>query len=278
LDAPAAPDTTVGTETLLSVRGLHTHIDVPGGVLRVLDGVDIDVGMARTVCIVGESGCGKSMTARSILRLVPPPLRMAGGRIMLRGRDGTVTDLAALDPYGQEMRAIRGRDIGMIFQEPMTALSPVHTIGNQMAEAITLHEKATRRQVRERSIEMLHRVGLPRPAERLDAYSFQLSGGMRQRAMIAMALVCGPSLLIADEPTTALDVTTQAQILDLMRALQADFGMSLLFITHDLGVVAERCSTTRGTPTPAPCSVRTRATGPPTAAGCKSSPAACRTC
>ncbi len=137
------------------------------------------------------------------------------------------------------MRAIRGRDIGMIFQEPMTALSPVHTIGNQMAEAITLHEKVSRKEVRDRSIEMLQRVGLPRPAERLDAYSFQLSGGMRQRAMIAMALMCGPSLLIADEPTTALDVTTQAQILDLMRSLRADFGMSILFITHDLGVVAE---------------------------------------
>ena len=227
------------TETVLRLRGLRTHIDVPGGVLRVLDGVDLDVGQGQTVCIVGESGCGKSMTARSILRLVPPPLHHAGGEILLRGRDGVMTDLAALPAYGSAMRAIRGRDIGMIFQEPMTALSPVHTIGNQMAEAITLHEKVSRREVRDRSIEMLQRVGLPRPAERLDAYSFQLSGGMRQRAMIAMALMCGPALLIADEPTTALDVTTQAQILDLMRQLQAELAMSILFITHDLGVVAE---------------------------------------
>ena len=238
--APAAAATAVEpTQSLLRVKALRTHIDVPGGVLRVLDGIDIEVARARTVCIVGESGCGKSMTARSILRLVPAPLRMAGGEIVLRGRDGVEVDLAQLHPYGREMRAIRGRDIGMIFQEPMTALSPVHTIGNQMAEAIHLHEKVSRKEVRERSIEMLHRVGLPKPAERLDAYSFQLSGGMRQRAMIAMALVCGPPLLIADEPTTALDVTTQAQILDLMRELRADTGMSILFITHDLGVVAE---------------------------------------
>ncbi|MCX7382968.1 MAG: ABC transporter ATP-binding protein [Alphaproteobacteria bacterium] len=226
-------------ESLLRVKGLRTHIDVPGGVLRVLDGIDIEVGCARTVCIVGESGCGKSITARSILRLVPSPLRMVGGEILLRGRDGVEVDMARLDPYGKQMRSIRGRDIGMIFQEPMTALSPVHTIGNQMAEAIHLHEKVSRKEARERSIQMLHRVGLPKPAERLDAYSFQLSGGMRQRAMIAMALVCGPPLLIADEPTTALDVTTQAQILDLMRELRADTGMSILFITHDLGVVAE---------------------------------------
>jgi peptide/nickel transport system ATP-binding protein len=233
-------DATVATgQRLLQLRGLRTHIEVPGGVLRLLDGVDLDVDRGRTVCIVGESGCGKSMTARSIIRLVPPPLRMVGGQILLLRPDGEVIDLAALDPYGSQMRAIRGRDIGMIFQEPMTALSPVHTIGNQMLEGIRLHERVSRADARERSIDMLRRVGLPRPADRLDAYSFQLSGGMRQRAMIAMALVCGPSLLIADEPTTALDVTTQAQILDLMRELRAEFAMSILFITHDLGVVAE---------------------------------------
>jgi peptide/nickel transport system ATP-binding protein len=226
-------------DTLLTVRGLRTHIEVPGGTLRILDGVDLDVARGRTVCIVGESGCGKSMTARSIMRLLPPPLRMAGGEIRFRGADGGVTDLAALEPHGRAMRSVRGRDIGMIFQEPMTALSPVHTIGNQMQEAIRLHERVGRVEARERCIDMLRRVGLPRPAERLDAYSFQLSGGMRQRAMIAMALVCGPSLLIADEPTTALDVTTQAQILDLMRELRGESGMSILFITHDLGVVAE---------------------------------------
>jgi peptide/nickel transport system ATP-binding protein len=242
MDASVAPrddrHATAG-DALLEVRGLKMHIPTPGGVLRILDGVDFELGRGRTLCIVGESGCGKSMTARSIIRLVPPPLRMAGGEIMLHRPDGNVVDLAKLDPFSPAVRAIRGRDIGMIFQEPMTALSPVHTIGNQMSEAIRLHERVSRAAARERAIEMLRRVGLPRPAEQLDAYSFQLSGGMRQRAMIALALVCGPSLLIADEPTTALDVTTQAQILDLMRELRADFGMSILFITHDLGVVAE---------------------------------------
>jgi peptide/nickel transport system ATP-binding protein len=224
---------------LLQVRGLRTHVETPNGVLRILDGVDLTVGRGRTVCIVGESGCGKSMTARSIIRLVPPPVRMAGGEIVLHRPGGETIDLAGLDPFSPTVRAIRGRDIGMIFQEPMTALSPVHTIGNQMAEAIRLHERVSRTEARNRSIEMLRRVGLPRPADRLGAYSFQLSGGMRQRAMIAMALLCGPGLLIADEPTTALDVTTQAQILDLMRELRAGLGMSILFITHDLGVVAE---------------------------------------
>jgi peptide/nickel transport system ATP-binding protein len=229
-----APD-----DPLLTIRGLRTHIDVPGGTLRILDGIDLDVPRGRTVCIVGESGCGKSMTARSIMRLLPPPLRMVGGEIHFHNSNGITTDLAALEAHGRTMRSIRGRDIGMIFQEPMTALSPVHTIGNQMLEAIQLHERVGRAEARERCIDMLRRVGLPRSAERLDAYSFQLSGGMRQRAMIAMALVCGPSLLIADEPTTALDVTTQAQILDLMRELRAASGLSILFITHDLGVVAE---------------------------------------
>jgi peptide/nickel transport system ATP-binding protein len=224
---------------LLDVRGLQVHLPTPAGTLRVLDGIDFSIGRGRTLCIVGESGCGKSMTARSIIRLVPPPLRMMGGSIRLRRPNDTVVDLAGLDPFGKPVRSIRGRDIGMIFQEPMTALSPVHTIGNQMMEAIRLHERVSRSEARERSLDMLRRVGLPRPAERLDSYSFQLSGGMRQRAMIALALVCCPTLLIADEPTTALDVTTQAQILDLMRELRADFGMSILFITHDLGVVAE---------------------------------------
>jgi peptide/nickel transport system ATP-binding protein len=236
-----AMDTAVAAREalLLRVRGLKTHIVTPNGVLRILDGVDLEVGQGRTVCIVGESGCGKSMTARSIIRLVPPPLRMVGGEILLHRANGEAIDLARLDPFSPTVRAIRGRDIGMIFQEPMTAISPVHTIGNQMAEAIRLHERVSRAEARDRSIEMLRRVGMPRPADRLDAYSFQLSGGMRQRAMIAMALVCGPGLLIADEPTTALDVTTQAQILDLMRELRASLGMSILFITHDLGVVAE---------------------------------------
>jgi oligopeptide/dipeptide ABC transporter ATP-binding protein len=233
-------------DLLLEVQGLKTHFFTDEGVVRAVDGVDFEVERGKTLCLVGESGCGKSVTARSILQIVDRPGRIVAGKILLRRRasDGAaqreeVVDLAALDPRGQQIRELRGKEIAMIFQEPMTSLSPVYTIGNQVMEAILLHLPVTQKQARERAIELLRRVGIPRPEQRIDAYPFQLSGGMRQRAMIAMALACNPSLLIADEPTTALDVTTQAQILELLRELQRERGMAILLITHDLGVVAE---------------------------------------
>ena len=224
---------------LLDVRGLKTHFTTDEGTVKAVDGVDLTLRDGRTLCVVGESGCGKSVTARSILQLVTKPGGIVAGEIRFRRADDSVVDIASLDPRGREIRSIRGRDIAMIFQEPMTSLSPVHTIGNQIMEALTLHTETTRSGARARAVEALDRVGIPKPASRLDHYPFQLSGGMRQRAMIAMALACRPSLLIADEPTTALDVTTQANILDLVRELQEELGMSVLFITHDLGVVAE---------------------------------------
>jgi peptide/nickel transport system ATP-binding protein len=194
----------------------------------------------KTLGIVGESGCGKSVTARSILRIVERPGRIVGGSILLR-RNGTELDLAQLDPESQEMRQIRGGDIGLVFQEPMTSFSPVHTVGNQLVETIRLHQPVSKAEARERAIVALRSVGIPKPERRIDEYAFELSGGLRQRAMIAMALSCGPRVLIADEPTTALDVTTQAQILDLLRALQEREGMTIILITHNLGVVAEMC-------------------------------------
>ncbi|HVX44929.1 MAG TPA: ABC transporter ATP-binding protein, partial [Mycobacteriales bacterium] len=219
---------------VLQVRGLKTHFELTEGRVRAVDGVDLSIDPGETLCVVGESGCGKSVTARSILQLVEPPGRIVAGEIDYNG-----TDIAALNPKSQAIRAIRGKEIGMIFQEPMSALSPVHTIGKQITESIRLHERIGKAEARERAIEELRLVGIPRPEERIDAYTFQLSGGMRQRAMIAMALACRPKLLIADEPTTALDVTTQAQILQLLRRLQQQLGMAIMFITHDLGVVAE---------------------------------------
>jgi peptide/nickel transport system ATP-binding protein len=193
---------------------------------------------------VGESGCGKSVTARSILRIVDRPGRIVEGEIHFRrpaanGGPGATVDLARLDSNGSEMRSIRGAEIALIFQEPMSSFSPVHTVGNQIIEAILLHQKLSRREARDRAIDMLKRVGVSSPEERVDQLSNQLSGGLRQRAMIAMALSCHPTLLIADEPTTALDVTTQTQILELMRRLQREDGMAIMLITHDLGVVAE---------------------------------------
>ena len=223
---------------LLEVKGLRTHFFTDEGVVKAVDGVDFEVERGQTVCVVGESGCGKSVTARSILQIVDHPGRLVDGQVILH-RDGETVDLAALNPRGRAIRAIRGKDIGMIFQEPMTSLSPVHTIGDQISEVIRLHFPDTPDQARERTVDLLRMVGIPRPEQRLEAYPFQLSGGMRQRAMIAMGLACGPSLLIADEPTTALDVTTQAQILDLIAQLQRELGMAVLLITHDLGVVAE---------------------------------------
>jgi len=200
--------------------------------------------------VVGESGCGKSVTAQSILRIVPPPGRIVSGEIIFHRKEkgnkaSSVVEqvrLHELDPRGPEIREIRGNEIALIFQEPMTSLSPVHTIGDQIMEAIILHQKVDKEEARKRAIDVLSRVGLPKPEQRVDAYPHQLSGGMRQRAMIAMALSCTPSMLIADEPTTALDVTTEAQILDLMRKLQRDIGMAIMFITHNLGVIAEMCN------------------------------------
>jgi peptide/nickel transport system ATP-binding protein len=231
-------------EPLLSVRDLKTYFAQDEGTVRAVDGVSFDVAPGATLGIVGESGCGKSITARSILRIVDRPGKIVEGSIRFRrrptsGRPGEVVDLAALGPNSAEMRAIRGAEIALIFQEPMSSFSPVHSIGNQIVEAILLHQPVSRREARDKTIEMLRRVGVSSPEQRVDQLAHQLSGGLRQRAMIAMALSCRPTLLIADEPTTALDVTTQTQILELMRQLQQEDGMAIMLITHDLGVVAE---------------------------------------
>ncbi len=219
---------------LIEVKDLHTSFFTPDGEVKAVDGVSLDIEEGETLGLVGESGCGKSVTALSIMRLVPsPPGKVVGGEILYRGRD-----LLKLD--GEAMRKIRGNEISMIFQEPMTSLNPVFTIGNQIGEAIRLHQGLGKKETRKKTVEMLRLVKIADPEQRIDDYPHQLSGGMRQRVMIAMALSCNPSLLIADEPTTALDVTIQAQILELMKELQQKLGMSLLLITHDLGVVAEQ--------------------------------------
>ncbi|MYH60432.1 MAG: ABC transporter ATP-binding protein, partial [Caldilineaceae bacterium SB0675_bin_29] len=213
--------------------------------VRAVDGVSFDVRRGQTLGIIGESGCGKSVTVHSVLRLVPsPPGNIVDGQILLHqgenGADAATTDLAQLDPRGAEIRAIRGAEISMVFQEPMTSFGPMHTIGNQIVETILLHQEGVESSdARDLAIENLRRVGIPRAEQIVDAYPHQLSGGMRQRAMIAMALSCTPRLLIADEPTTALDVTIQAQILELLMALQQEVGMAVIFITHNLGVIAE---------------------------------------
>ncbi|MBZ0300554.1 MAG: ABC transporter ATP-binding protein [Anaerolineae bacterium] len=229
-------------EILLEVKNLRTYFMLDEGTVKAVDGVDFTVRRGTTIGIVGESGCGKSVTAMSILQLIDKPGRIVEGEILLNrgGADG-ITDLAKLSPGSMEMRMVRGDSIAMIFQEPMNSLSPVHTIGNQIIEAIELHRQMSKEDARNHAIEVLRLVGIPKPETRIDAYTFQLSGGMRQRAMIAMALSCNPLLLIADEPTTALDVTTQAQILELMKGLQNQMGMAVMLITHDLGVVAETC-------------------------------------
>jgi peptide/nickel transport system ATP-binding protein len=234
---------------LLSVRNLKTYFPQDEGTVKAVDGASFDLYQGRTSGIVGESGCGKSITARSILRIIDRPGRIVEGEILFRRRKSLggecdeVVDLTQLEPNGQEMRAIRGAEIALVFQEPMSSFSPVHTVGAQIIEAILLHQRVNRRQAREKAIEMLRLVGIPLPEQRVDQLSNQLSGGLRQRAMIAMALSCHPTLLIADEPTTALDVTTQAQILDLMRRLQREYGMAIMLITHDLGVIAEMADT-----------------------------------
>jgi len=230
---------------LLEVENLQTHFFLDEGTVRAVDGVSFAIRRGQTLGVVGESGCGKSITARSILRIVRRPGKIVGGTIRLHreptgpNTPGEMIDLTALDAEGQTMRHIRGGEISMVFQEPMTSFSPVHTIGNQIIEAIALHQPVSSAEARTLAIEMLRKVGMQQPARTIDRYPHQLSGGMRQRAMIAMALSCTPELLIADEPTTALDVTTEAQILQLMRNLQRELGMAIMFITHNLGVVAQ---------------------------------------
>ena len=228
---------------VLEVSDLRTHFKLDEGMLKAVDGVDFTIPERTTMGVIGESGCGKSVTAQSVLRIVPPPGRIVTGQIMLRLKDRDPVNLTGLDERGPDVRAIRGKEISMIFQEPMTSLSPVHTIGFQIAEAILLHKTKDKDEAKDLTIDMISRVGISNPSQRYDEYPHQLSGGMRQRAMIAMALSCNPSLLIADEPTTALDVTVQAQILDLMAHLQEQFGMSIMYITHDLGVIAEIADT-----------------------------------
>jgi peptide/nickel transport system ATP-binding protein len=221
-------------DALLAIRDLVTEFRTDRGVVRAVDGVTFEIPSRGTLGVVGESGCGKSVTALSVMRLIAAPGRIAKGTIEYAG-----TDLLSLPD--EKMRAIRGNRIAMIFQEPMTSLNPVYTVGEQVGEAVRLHQNKSRAEARKISIDMLELVGIPSPAERVDNYPHQLSGGMRQRVMIAMALACKPDLLIADEPTTALDVTIQAQILELLKSLQQDLGMSIMLITHDLGVVAETC-------------------------------------
>jgi peptide/nickel transport system ATP-binding protein len=224
---------------IVSVERLNVGFNMRQGMFDVLHGVSFDLHRGRTTCIVGESGSGKSVTARTILNMVPRPGVINGGRILFRPDGGEAIDLTGLDPRGKAIRDIRGGRIGMIFQEPMSSLSPVHTIGNQIVEVIRLHRDVDKHEARRMAAEALRQVEIPNPERALDRYAFEYSGGMRQRAMIAMALACHPDVLIADEPTTALDVTTQAEILDLMRNLQRELGMAIMFITHDMGVVAE---------------------------------------
>ena len=223
---------------LLEVRDLSVEFAVEGGVVTAVDGVSFHIDRGETLVVVGESGSGKSVTALSLMRLIEsPPGRIASGAILLRGRDGRVRDLTKLSMA--EMRALRGNDIAMIFQEPMTSLNPVYTVGDQIIEAIQLHQGKGGREAFRHGVQMLEHLGIPEPERRMKTYPHQMSGGMRQRAMIAMALSCNPALLIADEPTTALDVTIQAQILELIKRLQRELGMAVIFITHNLGVAAE---------------------------------------
>jgi len=239
----------VDNNILLEIKDLRVSFPLDEGKVRAVEGVDLTMRRGEVLGLVGESGCGKSITAHSILRIIPSPGRIDGGQILFHypGQSSTngngIVDLAQLDPTGSEIRNIRGKDIAMIFQEPMSSFSPVHTIGSQVSEAILLHQKVTPAKAREMTIELLRLVGIPGAAERVDNFPHQFSGGMRQRAMIAMALSCNPALLIADEPTTALDVTIQAQILELMRGLQKRLGMAVMFITHNLGVIAQIADT-----------------------------------
>lgn len=227
-------------EELIRVENLKTYFYTEQGVVKAVDGVSFSIKKGRVLGVVGESGCGKSITAMSIMRLLPEPQgRIISGKIIFNSPDGKQVDITTLDRHSQEMRNIRGRHIAMIFQEPMTSLNPVYTVGSQIMEAIMLHQKVDRETARKRAIEVLRAVDIPDPERRVDEYPHQMSGGQRQRAMIAMALSCEPNLLIADEPTTALDVTIQAKILRNMRDLQERLGMAIMMITHDLGVVGQ---------------------------------------
>jgi oligopeptide/dipeptide ABC transporter ATP-binding protein len=237
---------TTRTRPLLSVRDLRVHFFMDEGIVKAVDGVSFEIFPGQVLGIVGESGCGKSVTMKALLRIVESPGRIVSGEILLRRSSGSsngvgevMTDLAVLDPGGPQMRSIRGAEIALIPQEPMAAFSPVHSVGDQIIEAIMLHREVSAHEARAVAVQLAHDVGIPAPEQRLDQYSWQLSGGLRQRAMIAMALSCEPRLLIADEPTTAVDVTTQAQVLRLLRALQRDRGTAIIFITHDMGVIAQ---------------------------------------
>jgi oligopeptide/dipeptide ABC transporter ATP-binding protein len=250
-------------ELLVQIQDLRVEFDVRAGIVKAVDGVSFDIYRGQTLGVIGESGCGKSITARAILQMIPKPGRIANGQVLYhrRAKGSTQTDIiniSKLDPDGQTIREIRGGEIGMIFQEPMSSLTPVYTagahideavslhhltpslkVGDQMSEGIQAHKKITKQESREIAIAMLHRVGIPKPEQRVDSYPHQLSGGQRQRVMIAIALSCGPAMLIADEPTTALDVSIEAQILDIMRDMQENENMAIMFITHNLGVIAE---------------------------------------
>ena len=230
----------MNNSTFLEVNNLKVHFKLDEGMLKAVDDVSFKITKGQTLGLVGESGCGKSVTSQALLRIVPEPGTIQGS-IELTRPDGNVVDLAALGVESAEMRAIRGKDITMIFQEPMTSFSPLYTMGNQLMEAILLHRTNDKKEARSIAVEMMRKVGIANPENRIDEYPHEFSGGMRQRMMIAMALSCNPELLIADEPTTALDVTIQAQVLELMKSLQQEYGMSILFITHDLGVIAEMC-------------------------------------
>ena len=225
---------------LLEVRDLHITLDFDGDDIPVVEGIDFELSAGKVLALVGESGCGKSITSQSLLRLLPRELRISSGQINFRPvEDQAAVDIVSLSKDGKEIRAIRGNQMSMIFQEPMSSFSPIHKIGDQIGEVIDLHLKLSKAETRARVIELLDKVGIPDPERAVDQYPHSFSGGMRQRAMIAKSLSCNPSVLIADEPTTALDVTIQAQVLDVMRKLKDEFGMSMIFITHDLGVVAQ---------------------------------------
>ncbi|MCE2414096.1 ABC transporter ATP-binding protein [Candidatus Poribacteria bacterium] len=236
----ASAQNTSHEKSLLEISGLKTVFPTDDGIVNAVNDVSFKIDRGQTVGVVGESGCGKSITGLSLLQLVPSPGRIEAGEIQFyRNAEDDPLDIAQVSPKSELMRQIRGNEIAIIFQEPMTSLNPVYTVGNQIAEAIVLHEQVDKKTARERAIEMIARVGIPAPTQRVDEYPHQLSGGMRQRVMIAMALCCSPTLLIADEPTTALDVTIQAQVLGLMQELQAEMGMAIMLITHDLGVIAD---------------------------------------